>query len=77
MLIGFLTFDEAERAQRICLEAPLKAAKEFLKYLARQEDSGRVRIIRPLHPQPPTLGPTMWTDSPDLHEDIQEWNRNE
>jgi len=61
-LIGFPTLDEAVEAQLICLTAPLDEVRRFVESLRPDVMSGRVRVITPEHPQPPTEGPTAWTE---------------
>jgi hypothetical protein len=71
-MFGFPTWEEAVQAQRICLEAPMDEVRKFFATLAPDVHSGRVRHIRPKHPQPPTLGPTSWTESAEVHEVVQQ-----
>jgi hypothetical protein len=71
-LIGFPTLEEAQEAQRVCLYAPIEEANEFIQKLLPDIHSGRVRYIRPEHPQPSTRGATTWTDSAAVHELVQE-----
>jgi hypothetical protein len=66
-LIGFPTWEEAEDAQRICLQASMDVIRGFFAGLRPHVGSGRIRVIRPAHPQPPTSGPTMWTESTEVH----------
>jgi hypothetical protein len=70
-MFGFPTHEEAKQAQRICLEAPVKEVRKFLAGLAPDVKIGRIRVIQPKHPQPPTTGESMWTDSPELHQVLQ------
>jgi hypothetical protein len=80
-LFGFPTLEEAQEAQRICLYAPIEQANAFIQSLARDVKSGRVRYIRPEHPQPPVgeseflgrtvWGTTTWTDSAEMHATVQ------
>jgi hypothetical protein len=66
-LIGFPTLEEAEEVQRICLKASLRKIRRLWEESLRSDvESGRIRVINPAHPQPPTSGPTMWTDSDDV-----------
>ena len=65
-MLGFPTFEEAKQAQRICLEAV-----EFLKSLAPDVKSGRVRVIQPKHPQPPTAEQSIWTEDAEAHQAVQ------
>ena len=60
-LFGFPTLQEAEKAQRTCLMAPTKKVDSFLQGLQTHVKTGRVRHIRPDHPQPPTREATAWT----------------
>jgi hypothetical protein len=71
-LIGFPTYEEAQRAQRICLEAPMGEVNKFLAALTPDVKSGRIRVIEHAHPQPPTRCPTMWTEDTDMHQAIQQ-----
>lgn len=59
-LLGFPTFEEAKRAQQICLTAPLSEAASFLQSLAPDVAAGRIVAITFDNPEPPTHGPTMW-----------------
>jgi hypothetical protein len=70
-LIGFPTLEEAQRAQRICLRASINAVRRFMESLRPDVKSGRIRVIKPPHPQPQTDGPTMWTESADMHQVVQ------
>jgi hypothetical protein len=65
-MLGFPT--RAEKVQRLCLQAPMDEMRKLLAGLAPDVTSGRVRVIRPEHPQPSTRGPTMWTESEDVHQ---------
>jgi hypothetical protein len=55
---GFPTLEEAQRAQCICLNEPMPKVIKFLSSLAPDISAGRIRYIRPAHPQPPTTGAT-------------------
>jgi hypothetical protein len=70
-MFGFPTHEEAKQAQHICLEAPIKEVRRFLADLAPDVKTGRIRVIHPKHPQPPTAGVSMWTDSSELHQVVQ------
>ena len=70
-LLGFPTLEEAERAQRICIQAPMHEVRRFLKSLAPDVHSGRIRVIQPTHPQPPGA-PCAWTESAEAHQVVQE-----
>jgi len=71
-LFGFRTEEEACEAQRICLKEPLATVRQWMREsLWPAVESGAVTYIRPAHPQPPTNGPTCWTDSPDVHAVMQ------
>ena len=70
-LIGFPTFEEAYDAQQICLHAPIGEVRRFQRALIPDISSGRLRLIQPKHPQPPTQGPTLWTDSSEVHGLVQ------
>jgi hypothetical protein len=62
-LLGFPTLEEAERAQHICLTAAMEEVNRFLRNLAPDIKSGRIRAIREKRPQPETTGPTTWSES--------------
>jgi hypothetical protein len=70
-LIGFPTLQEAREAQRCCLQESMGEVRRFLGSLRPDVRSGRIRVIQPPHPQPPTSGPTMWTDSAEVHAVVQ------
>jgi hypothetical protein len=70
-MFGFPTLEEAKEAQRICLHSSMKEVCRFMESLRPDVKSGRVRVILPTHPQPPTRGPTAWTDSADVHQAVQ------
>jgi hypothetical protein len=70
-LVGFPTFEEAYDAQQICLHAPIEEVRRFLRGLIPDIRSGRLRLIQPKHPQPPTRGQTLWTDSSEVHGLVQ------
>jgi hypothetical protein len=71
-LFGFPTREEAERALRICVQSPMDEVRRFLKSLAPDVRSGRIRVIRPKHAQPLTEGvPAMWTEDTELHQAAQ------
>jgi hypothetical protein len=59
-LIGFPTHKEACEAQRICLEEPIGRVAAFMQSLRQDVLAGRVKVIQPEHPEPPTRGPTAW-----------------
>jgi hypothetical protein len=59
---GFHTLEEAERAQHVCLHQPIPEVIEFFQSLEPHIHSGRIRYVRPAHPEPPTRGETMWVD---------------
>ncbi|MET4034931.1 MULTISPECIES: hypothetical protein [unclassified Bradyrhizobium] len=69
-MLGFPTSEEAERAQRICLESPMDEVVRFLETLRPDVDSGRIRVIQPEHPQPPA-SQSIWTESTEAHQAIQ------
>jgi hypothetical protein len=73
-LFGFLTPEEAQKAQHICLTAPIPEVKKFMRDLQPGVASGRVRYIRPEHPQPPTRGQTMWTEDEGVHQAVQHFH---
>src|SRR5437870_1625321 len=70
-MLGFPTYEEAERAQRVCLQAPIDEVRRFVDSLRPDVMSGRIRVIQPKYPQPPTKGPTIWTESTDAHAAVQ------
>src|ERR1700733_10572904 len=61
-LFGFPTYEEAKRAQKLCLPAPIKTVNEYIQSLGQAIKAGRVKYIRPANPEPQTSGPTMWLD---------------
>jgi hypothetical protein len=61
-LLGFPSEQESREAQEICLSAPMKLVRAYLKSLAPDVASGRIKVIQPAHPEPPTRGQTVWTD---------------
>ena len=70
-LLGFTTWEDAKHAQHVCLTAEMDEVERFLESLRPDVKSGRVRVIQPEHPQPPTTGKTVWTESADVHSVIQ------
>jgi len=70
-LFGFPTLEEAKEAQRTCLMAPIEKVNRFFRKLGADIKSGRIRHIRPEHPQPPTEQGTAWTESDDAHAVMQ------
>jgi hypothetical protein len=58
--------------QRICLQAPIAEVRKFVDSLRPDVMSGRIRVIKHAHPQPPTKGPTMWTESAEAHQAAQQ-----
>jgi hypothetical protein len=72
-LLGFPTWEEAQHAQKVCLTKPMPKVRQFLQGLAPAVRTGRIRVIQPEHPQPPTKGPTAWADDdPALHRAVQQ-----
>lgn len=69
-LLGFPTLAEAQKAQEICLTAPLAVVKSFLMNLQAKVDSGEVKAITMYHPEPPTPGPTIWMEAKDYSENL-------
>lgn len=65
---GFSTLDEAQRAQQICLNAPIADAMRFLQGLGPDIKAGRVVYVRPANPESRTRGPTMWMEQDDAAE---------
>jgi hypothetical protein len=63
--LGFPTLEEAERAQDICLHQPDAEVQRFLESLSPDVQSGRIRVIEPPSPQPPTKGAPWWLESAD------------
>ena len=61
-LLGFPTLDEARKAQQVCLNAPMPEVKRFMQSLSADVMAGRVRVIKPKHPEPPTSGQTAWME---------------
>jgi hypothetical protein len=70
-MLGFPTVEEAQKAQRLCLQAPMNEVRKFMESLRPDVKSGRIRVIQPAHPQPPTHDATMWTESADVHQMVQ------
>ena len=70
-LIGFPTFKESVEAQRILLHEPIETGFQFCESLMPRVRNGEIVVIQPAHPQPPTTGPTMWTESEDLYGVVQ------
>ncbi len=62
---------EATAAQQLCLEAPIPEVEDFLISLAPDVVSGRIKVIEPEHPEPPTTGPTMWEEDMDRTRGLQ------
>jgi hypothetical protein len=71
-LLGFPTLEEAKWAQNICLTAQMSHVKKFMKRLRADVLTGRIRHIRPQHPQPPTRNETIWTEHDDMHQIVQQ-----
>ena len=61
---GFPTLEEALKAQRICLTAPMPEVMAYLQGIAPDVRTGRVVYKRPAHPEPPTCGTTVWMEEP-------------
>jgi hypothetical protein len=61
-LIGFPTLEEAREAQQICLTAPMEEVDRFFENLRPNVKAGRVRVIKPESPEPPTTGTTQWME---------------
>ena len=70
-MLGFPTREEAEQAQRLCLEAPIEEVEKFMASLRPDVKAGRVRFIQPEHPQPPTAAQAIWTENTEAHQAIQ------
>lgn len=60
VLVGFPTLDEARRAQSICLASEIASVQEEFAAWVRRPD---VQIMKPMNPDPPTDGPTIWQDA--------------
>lgn len=71
-MLGFPTLEEAQHAQGVYLNATMDEVCSFLEGLRPDVKSGRILVIQPTHPQPQTSGPTMWTESADVHADVQQ-----
>lgn len=71
LLIGFPALQEAREAQRCCLHSPMGEVRRFLNSLRPGVKAGRIRVIRPPHPQPTTRGPTAWTEDAEVHAIMQ------
>jgi hypothetical protein len=61
-LVSFPTLEEAQEAQRICLHAPIEEVNLFFDGLRPAVKAGRMRVIEPESPEPPTTGPTAWME---------------
>jgi hypothetical protein len=61
-MFSFPTYEEAKRAQNICLTEPIPKVEKFLQSLESDVRCGRVVYVRPENPDPPTRGETMWLD---------------
>lgn len=62
-LLGFRTLQEAREAQRICLQEPHESVERFFRALLMFDiPSGKVAVIKPPSPEPPTRGPTIWIE---------------
>jgi hypothetical protein len=59
-LLGFPTEKESRQAQEICLSAPINLVRAYLESLAPDVASGRIKVIQPPNPEPPTRGITLW-----------------
>jgi hypothetical protein len=66
-LLGFPTAEEAYEAQQLCLHAPIPEVEHFLFELRHDVWKGRVWVIQPKHPQPPTTEVTTWTETSKVH----------
>jgi hypothetical protein len=54
-MIGFRTWGEAKEAQRVCLQAPKDEVRRYLLSLWPDIVAGRIIVIVPPTPEPPTL----------------------
>ena len=70
-LLGFPTWKEAYEAQQVCLHAPTQKVRRFLEGLSADVMAGRIRVIQPSHPQPPTAE-IAWTESSEAHDALQQ-----
>ncbi len=61
-MFGFPTFEEARKAQHICLNDPTPKVEAFLQGLLADIASGRVAYKRTNHAGPPTRGQTAWME---------------
>jgi hypothetical protein len=61
--VGFPTLAEAQKAQSICLHGTQAEQKAFMRGFYPDIKAGRIRVIQPVAPQPPTHAPTMWMES--------------
>jgi hypothetical protein len=59
---GFLTVEEALRAQKLVLTKPTPEVMAYLQGLGPDIKSGRVVYKRPENPEPPTRGRTAWME---------------
>ena len=62
---GFPSVEEAEEAQRLCLEGSEAEMEAFFEEMQPAVKAGRIRVINPPYPQSPTEGPTAWMESKD------------
>ena len=60
-MLGFPTLEQAKHAQQICLTSPINEVKRFPQSLSPDVKAGRITVIAPDNPEPPTHGPTIWT----------------
>jgi hypothetical protein len=64
-MFGFPTLEEARKAQRICLTAPITEGEAFMERLRPDVKSGRIIYKGPANPEPPTKGQTAWIGDTD------------
>jgi hypothetical protein len=62
-LIGFPTSEEATKAQKFCLTAPMEEVERYFSGLRARLDAGEVRVISHSNPDAPTKGKTMWLEA--------------
>jgi hypothetical protein len=62
-LIGFPTREEASDMQHFCLTGPIEGVHERLMKLEQREDVV-IKVFKT--PKPPTHGPTLWIDGPEI-----------
>jgi hypothetical protein len=71
--IGFPTLQEAEKAHSVCLHGSKKEMHDYFKSLRADVMAGRIHVINPPNPQPPTQGKTAWMESKDALDILLPW----